>query len=68
MKNAIGIIGGMGPMASQLFYEMITEHTVAEKDQDHINPTAPCKQAFIRKPCLSRVWKLLPLIKTSKKK
>lgn len=37
MKNAIGIIGGMGPMASQLFYKMVTEHTVAEKDQDHIN-------------------------------
>lgn len=37
MKNSIGIIGGMGPMASQLFYRMVTEHTVAEKDQDHIN-------------------------------
>jgi len=37
MKNAIGVIGGMGPMASQLFYKMVTEHTVAEKDQDHIN-------------------------------
>ena len=37
MKNAIGIIGGMGPMATQLFYKLVTEHTVAEKDQDHIN-------------------------------
>ena len=37
MKNPIGIIGGMGPMASQLFYKMVTEHTAAEKDQDHIN-------------------------------
>lgn len=37
MKDSIGIIGGMGPMASQLFYKMVTEHTVAEKDQDHIN-------------------------------
>ncbi len=37
MKNAIGIIGGMGPMASQLFYKMVTEHTAAKKDQDHIN-------------------------------
>ena len=36
MKDVIGIIGGMGPMASQLFYKMVTEHTVAEKDQDHI--------------------------------
>ena len=37
MKPEIGIIGGMGPMASQLLYRMITEHTVAEKDQDHIS-------------------------------
>lgn len=36
-QPVIGIIGGMGPMASQLFYKMVTEHTVAEKDQDHIN-------------------------------
>jgi len=36
MSKKIGIIGGMGPMASQLFYKMITEHTDAGKDQDHI--------------------------------
>ena len=32
MKDAIGVIGGMGPLASQLFYKMITEHTAAERD------------------------------------
>ena len=37
MKHPIGIIGGMGPMASQLFYKMVTEHTAAERDQDHID-------------------------------
>lgn len=37
MKNAIGIIGGMGPMASQLFYKMVTEHTAAGTDQEHLN-------------------------------
>ena len=26
----------MGPLASQLFYKMITEHTAAECDQDHV--------------------------------
>ena len=36
MEKTLGILGGMGPMASQLFYKMITEHTKAEKDQDHI--------------------------------
>ena len=37
MKNVLGILGGMGPAASALFYRMITERTAAEKDQDHIN-------------------------------
>ena len=37
MKNVLGVLGGMGPMASALFYKMITEKTAAEKDQDHIN-------------------------------
>ena len=37
MKNVLGIMGGMGPLATQLFYKMLIEHTAAEKDQDHIN-------------------------------
>ncbi len=39
MNNALklGILGGLGPMASAYFYEMITEHTKAERDQDHID-------------------------------
>lgn len=36
-ENMLGVIGGMGPMASQLFYKMVTERTAAEKDQDHLN-------------------------------
>ncbi len=37
MKNALGIIGGMGPMATQVLYKMVTDYTPAEKDNDHIN-------------------------------
>jgi len=37
MENMLGVIGGMGPMASCLFYEMITRKTEASKDQDHTN-------------------------------
>ena len=33
----LGILGGLGPAASAYFYEMITEHTKAERDQDHID-------------------------------
>lgn len=35
--HLLGILGGLGPMASAYFYEMITEHTVASCDQDHID-------------------------------
>jgi aspartate racemase len=37
MNKLIGIIGGMGPMASQLFYKMVTDMTEASCDQDHLN-------------------------------
>ncbi len=33
----LGILGGLGPAASAYFLEMITEHTAAECDQDHID-------------------------------
>ena len=33
----LGIIGGMGPMASSLFYDMITEKTGAKKDQENLD-------------------------------
>jgi aspartate racemase len=33
----IGVIGGMGPAASALFYRMTVEHTKAARDQDHID-------------------------------
>ena len=35
--HLLGILGGLGPMASAYFYEMITEHTKAARDQDHID-------------------------------
>lgn len=37
MNRRIGIIGGMGPMASQLFYKMVTDRTEASCDQEHVN-------------------------------
>ncbi len=36
-KKTLGILGGMGPMATVRFYELLTERTLAEKDSDHIN-------------------------------
>ena len=36
-RKSIGVIGGMGPLATQLFYRMIIEKTEADTDQDHIN-------------------------------
>lgn len=36
-QKVLGVIGGMGPLASQLFYKMIIENTQAHRDQEHIN-------------------------------
>ena len=33
--KTLGILGGLGPAASVYFYQLITEHTKAEHDQDH---------------------------------
>lgn len=35
--DKLGIIGGMGPLATQLLYKEITERTDASRDQDHID-------------------------------
>ncbi len=51
--HLLGILGGLGPMASAYFYEMITEHTKVERDQDHIDiilssrATTPDRTDFI---------------------
>lgn len=36
-KPILGILGGLGPMSSVYFYELITAHTVARRDQEHID-------------------------------
>ncbi|MBE6535952.1 MAG: amino acid racemase [Ruminococcaceae bacterium] len=33
----LGILGGLGPMSSVYFYEMLTSHTEALTDQEHLN-------------------------------
>ena len=33
----LGILGGLGPMATVYFYEMLTAHTQAASDRDHID-------------------------------
>jgi len=37
MHKSLGVIGGMGPKATSVFFEKVIEHTDAQKDQDHIN-------------------------------
>ena len=36
-QKVLGVIGGMGPLATQLFYKMVIEHTDAHCDQEHLN-------------------------------
>lgn len=36
-RKLLGVIGGMGPLATQLFYKMIIEKTEAHCDQDHLD-------------------------------
>ena len=36
-KPVLGILGGLGPAASCYLYQMLTEHTPASRDQDHLD-------------------------------
>lgn len=36
-SKGLGVIGGMGPKATSVFFDSIVENTDASKDQDHIN-------------------------------
>ncbi|MDL2324471.1 amino acid racemase [Ruminococcaceae bacterium OttesenSCG-928-A16] len=52
-SKVLGILGGLGPMATAYFYELVIAHTKAEKDQDHIDmvisskATTPDRTAYI---------------------
>ena len=35
--KTLGVLGGLGPMSSVYFYEMLTSHTLAQRDQEHLN-------------------------------
>lgn len=53
MSNKVGVIGGLGPMATAKFLEIIINNTKAEKDQDHVDlivcqySSIPDRTAFI---------------------
>ncbi|MDQ6595279.1 aspartate/glutamate racemase family protein [Bacillus salipaludis] len=35
--KSLGVIGGMGPKATSVFFDKVVENTVADRDQDHID-------------------------------
>ena len=51
--KTLGIIGGVGPLATMFIGEMIVRRTEAERDQDHVNmvitnnTNIPDRTAFI---------------------
>ncbi|MCL2089386.1 MAG: amino acid racemase [Oscillospiraceae bacterium] len=53
MKKKLGIIGGMGPLATVYFMELIISNTAAKSDSDHIEmivyniPSIPDRTEFI---------------------
>ena len=53
VPKVLGILGGLGPMATVYFYELLTRHTQAACDQDHIDviinsrATTPDRTAYI---------------------
>ena len=52
-RRKLGVIGGLGPMATALFLQMVVEMTEADRDQEHIEmfihhcPQIPDRTGFI---------------------
>lgn len=52
-SKVLGILGGLGPMATAYFYQLVIAHTKASKDQEHIDmvisskASTPDRTAFI---------------------
>lgn len=52
-RKKLGVIGGMGPAATALFFGLLTKNTHADRDQDHLEtyiisrPAIPDRTAFI---------------------
>lgn len=52
-SRTLGILGGLGPMSGVYFCSLLTEHTEAQRDQDHLNfilssrADTPDRTAFI---------------------
>lgn len=53
MSKVLGVIGGLGPLATAYFYELITNMTAVKRDQDHIEilihsaPQIPDRTSYI---------------------
>ena len=67
--KTLGIIGGMGPMATAYLLELIIQMTAAKTDQEHLsavvlnNPQVPDRTAYIldrAKPLPCRCWRAWP--------
>ncbi len=56
-KHILGVLGGLGPMSTFYFCELITSHTCAERDADHIDmfissrASTPDRTAYILGKC-----------------
>jgi|SRR5699024_10976575 len=74
-EKKLGVLGGMGPMATSVFFDKLIKHTDAEKDQDHIDTiilnhaTLPDRTESIlehkKLPFLNAVKKDLELFETA---
>ena len=63
-KKILGILGGMGPEASEVFYHKIINATHASKDQDHLDillwshASIPDRTAMIKAGKTEALWQV----------
>ena len=63
--KSLGIIGGLGPMATAYLLQLIIEMTDAKTDQEHLDvivfdrPSVPDRTSYILDPLFQALWILL---------
>lgn len=67
----LGVIGGLGPLATAYFYELLTRMSIVERDQDHLEiiiyscPSIPDRTSYILdKNCDDPLPKMIKIAKT----
>ena len=55
MQYRLGVLGGMGPQATNTFYQFVIDRTDARTDQEHVDALIPVSYTHLTLPTMATV-------------